>query len=548
MTVLQGTGACGGIAVGRVRLIRTESASAERRTVDDPHAEWERFLSARDRAHAELDALYEQALRDIGESGASIFEIHGMMLEDEDYRRAIEKTVLAERANAEYAVMTASEQFAALFSSMEDPYMRARAADVRDIARRLCRILSGGEERPQTAGGGASVLCAEDLSPSETMQLDRETVAAFVTAEGSVNSHTAILARSLGIPAVVGVGKALSAVQNGMRIGVDGFSGKIFLSPDEPTVAALLARREELLRRRALLEKYRGLDNETQDGRRIDVFANLQSIAELGAAKMNDAGGVGLFRSEFLYLDRDAPPDEEEQMRVYRTVLQSMGQRKVVIRTLDAGADKRVPYFDLPCEENPALGLRGARLCLCRPELLVTQLRALYRASVFGKLSVMFPMIVSVAEVDELLTLAARVRRELTDEGYAIDPHVELGIMIETPAAALIAHRLAPLVDFFSVGTNDLSQYTLAIDRQNPAVLRFFDAHHEAILRLVEMAAEAAHASGKWIGVCGELAADTALTARFLALGIDELSVAPSEILPLREHVRGLDLGQKNGR
>ncbi len=544
MTALQGKGVYGGIAVGTARFVRRDSANTVRRTVESPDGEWARFVSARRRAIAELDALYEQALRDIGESGASIFEIHGMMLEDEDYNRSIESTIRIERANAEYAVMTAADHFATVFASMNDPYMRARAADVRDISARLCRILSGGGEHAASAADTSVILCADDLAPSETMQLDRTRIAAFVTAEGSINSHTAILARSLGIPAIVGVGPALESVRDGARVAVDSFAGKVLIEPDEQTVAALLLRREEHLRARALLETYRGMDNVTLDGRRIDIFANIQSIAEVGSARLNDAGGIGLFRSEFLYLDRDAPPDEEEQFRAYRTVLQSMGRKKVIIRTLDIGADKQVPYFDLPHEENPALGLRGSRLCLCRPELLRTQLRALYRASVFGNLGIMFPMIVSVAEVNELLTLCHRIRAELTAEGQPLAPHVELGIMIETPAAALISHRLAPLVDFFSVGTNDLSQYTLAIDRQNPAVLRFFDEHHEAVLRLIALAAEAAHASGKWIGICGELAGDTALTETFLALGIDELSVSPSRILELREYVRGLDLGQ----
>ncbi len=544
MTVLQGKGVCGGIAVGTARLIRRESPTAPHRKIDDPDGEWARFIAAREMAQNALRALYEQARRDIGESSAAIFEIHGMMLEDEDYNGAIERTIRVEQANAEYAVMTAAEHFATVFASMDDPYMRARAADVRDVSRRLCRILSGVSDDVQAATDESLVLCADDLAPSETMQLDRSKIAAFVTAEGSVNSHTAILARSLGIPAIVGVGSALEAVRDGMCVAVDGFSGRLSLEPDEATLADLLARREEHLRTRKLLEQYKGLDNVTLDGRRIDVFANIQSIAEIGAARMYDAGGIGLFRSEFLYLDRNAPPDEEEQFRAYRTVLQSMGQKKVVIRTLDIGADKQVSYLGLPREENPALGLRGARLCLCRPKLLSVQLRALFRASVFGNLAIMFPMITSVAEVNELLTLCERTRRELAAEGHPIASRVEIGIMIETPAAALIANRLAPLVDFFSVGTNDLGQYTLAIDRQNPAVLRFFDEHHEAILRLVAMAAEAAHAHGKWIGICGELAADRRLTEYFLTLGIDELSVAPSQILALREHVRHLDLGQ----
>lgn len=542
MTVLQGKGVSCGIAVGRAHFINREEASVTRRSIASPDDEWKRYLSARESAIRELGALYEQALRDIGESGAAIFEIHGMMLEDEDYNHAIERTICIENVNAEYAVMTAAEHFSAVFSGMNDPYMQARAADVRDISRRVCRILAGKSEISTPNGGDAVILCALDLAPSETIQLDRTHIAAFVTAEGSINSHTAILARSLGIPAIVGVGRALMEIEHGASIAVDSFSGELFVEPSPEKIEALLARRDEHLRTRALLETYRGLDNVTKDGTRIHLFANIQSIAEVGAARICDAGGIGLFRSEFLYLDRDAPPDEEEQLRAYRTVLQSMGEKKVIIRTLDVGADKQVPYFDLGREENPALGLRGARLCLSRPELLRTQLRALFRASVFGNLGIMFPMIVSVAEVNELLTLCTRIREELAREGHPTSAHVELGIMIETPAAALIAHRLAPLVDFFSVGTNDLSQYTLAIDRQNPTVLRFFDEHHEAVLRLIAMAAEAAHAHGKWVGICGELGGDKRMTETFLRMGIDELSVAPSRILELREHIRSLDL------
>ncbi len=542
MTVLQGKGVFGGIAVGQAHFVRREGAPVTRRAAEDPDREWARFLAARDAATAELTALCEQARRDIGEGGAAIFEIHAMMLEDGDYNDAIENTVRMERADAEYAVMTAAEQFATVFASMNDPYMRARAADVRDVSARVCRILRGEQGNRLPSDGEPVILCADDLAPSETMQLDRDRIAAFVTAEGSVNSHTAILARSLGIPAIVGVGHALTALADGTPLAVDSFSGELFVDPDDDTRARLLRQRDEHLRARALLEKYRGMDNVTLDGRRIDLFANVQSIAEVGAARLCDAGGIGLFRSEFLYLDRERAPDEEEQFRAYQTVLQSMGNKKVIIRTLDAGADKQIPYFDLPREENPALGLRGARLCLCRPDLLRTQLRALLRASVFGNLGIMFPMIVSVAEVNELLTFFHRVRAELAAEGYPIAPRVEIGIMIETPAAALISHRLAPLVDFFSIGTNDLLQYTLAIDRQNPAVLRFFDEHHEAALRLIAMTAEAAHAAGKWVGICGELAADRALTETFLGMGIDELSVSPPRILELREHIRHLDL------
>lgn len=544
MTVWTGKGVFGGIAVGKALVLHRKSARAGKYAVTDIEAEIARYEDARARAIGELRSLYEQALRDIGESGAAIFEIHEMMLEDEDYNRSVENTIRIESVNAEYAVMTASEHFSAVFSAMDDPYMSARAADVRDISNRLCRILEGKSLSLPTEGEGI-ILCADDLAPGETMQLDRTRVAAFVTSEGSVNSHTAILARTLGIPAVVGVGAELMGVSDGEILGVDSFHGRVYVNPDEGTSEALRTRQQEDARAKALLERYKGLDNVTRDGRRIEIFANIQSIAEVGAARLNDAGGIGLFRSEFLYLDREDYPDEEEQFCAYRTVLQSMGDKKVIIRTLDIGADKQVGYFGLEREENPALGLRAIRICLTRPAVFRTQLRALLRASVYGRMGIMFPMITSVAELNETLSLYERVRRELLTEGVAVSEQIERGIMIETPAAALISDRLAPLVDFFSVGTNDLSQYTLAIDRQNRAVSRFFDEHHEAILRLVAMATENAHKYGKWIGICGELGADTTLTEQFLRMGIDELSVSPSYILPLREKVRSLNLSDR---
>ena len=543
MTVLTGKGVFGGIAVGRALMVRRSDTHVGRRPITDVEAEIARYVSAKERAAAELRTLYERALRDIGESGAAIFEIHGMMLEDEDYNRSVENTIRIEAVNAEVAVMTAAEHFSAIFSGMDDPYMSARAADVRDISSRLCRILEG-KSLTLPEGGEGVILCADDLAPSETMQLDRERIAAFVTAEGSVNSHTAILARTLGIPAVVGVGRELMTVSDGEALAVDSFHGKVYLHPDAHTARRLGERQKEDQRVKELLQKYKGMENVTRDGRKIEIFANIQSISEVGAALRGDAGGIGLFRSEFLYLDRTDYPDEEEQFRAYRTVLQSMGDKKVIIRTLDIGADKQVGYLGLEREENPALGLRGIRICLTRPEVFRTQLRALLRASVYGRLGIMFPMITSVAEVNEVLCLYERVRAELIAEGIAVSEHIERGIMIETPAAALISDRLAPLVDFFSVGTNDLSQYTLAIDRQNRSVARFFDEHHEGILRLVAMTADNAHRCGKWIGICGELGADTALTEQFLRMGIDELSVSPSYILPLRERVRSLDLGK----
>ena len=544
MKVLRGKGVYGGIAIGQLSFFRRSGVNVRRYTVKDTGAELERFRRAKAQAIEELGLLYEKALREVGESGARIFEIHGMMLEDDDYNDSVINTIRTERANAEYAVATASENFSMVFSSMDDPYMKARAADIRDISNRLIVTLGPKTTRKAAGGAGAHIVAADDLAPSETMQLDRDKVSAFVTAEGSVNSHTAILARTMGIPAVIDVGAELMLAADGTEAIVDGFSGKVYLEPDKDTLARMKERMDEDIKAKTLLQKYKGMDNVTRDGRHIDIFANIQGLREVGAALLNDAGGIGLFRSEFLYLDRHDFPDEEEQFQVYKTVLQSMGGKKVVIRTLDIGADKQVGYFGLDKEENPAMGMRAIRICLCRPEIFRPQLRALLRASVFGRLAIMFPMISSVSEVEEILRFVAEIRRDLDREGIEHSGEIELGIMIETPAAAIISDRLAPMVDFFSVGTNDLTQYTLALDRQNRSVSPFFDPHHEAVLRLIEFAAQNAHKHGKWIGICGELGADTELTERFLRMGIDELSVSPAYILRLRDKVRNTDLSR----
>lgn len=546
MITLKGKGAYGGIAIGRAAFFRRVHLFVERKNIADIEAELERFRSARETTAKELRALYSRALSDIGQSGAQIFEIHEMMLFDGDYEHMIENTIRVENVNAEYAVNTASDHFAKIFSSMDDPYMRARAADIKDVSRRLCRVLSGAND--ESVDGKNIILCADDLAPGETMQLDKKNILAFVTSEGSVNSHTAILARTMGIPAVVGVGDRLASFSDGTLIAVDSFIGEVYLDPDGETISRLEKKREDQRIKADLLEKYRGLDNVTLDGKRIDIFANIQSVEEVGEAIRNDAGGIGLFRSEFLYLGRDEPPDEEEQFCAYRTVLSGMGKKKVIIRTLDIGADKQAPYLNLLREENPALGMRGIRLCLTNEAIFKTQLRALFRASVFGRLGIMFPMIISVSEVDEILTLCRRVRSELASEGHRVSEDIELGVMIETPAAAMISDRLAPLVDFFSVGTNDLGQYTLAIDRQNRSVDRFFDPHHEAILRMIRIAADNAHKNGKWIGICGELGADEELVEGFLRMGIDELSVSPSCVLSLRDKIRRIDLGKKENK
>lgn len=542
MIKLKGKGAHGGVAVGRAVFLRRADIRAERRSVADVEREIVRFRKAREQAAAELRELYKRALSDIGQSGAQIFEIHEMMLFDGDYEHSVENTIRVENVNAEYAVSTSADHFAKIFSSMDDPYMSARASDILDVSRRICRVLSGAGE--MSIEGKGIIICADDLAPGETMQLDKSRIAAFVTSEGSVNSHTAILARTMGIPAVVGVGERLLALSDGVVIAVDSFSGEVYADPDGETLSRLERKRAEKSRADELLEKYRGLDNVTLDGKRIDLFANIQSISEVGAALKSDAGGIGLFRSEFLYIGKDRAPDEAEQFEAYRTVLSSMGNKKVVIRTLDIGADKQAPFLSLPREENPALGQRGIRISLTHKDIFITQLRALFRASVFGKLCVMFPMITSVAEVDEILTLCRRVRGELEDEGHRVSDDIELGVMIETPAAVMISDKLAPLVDFFSVGTNDLSQYTQAIDRQNRSVDRFFDPHHEAVLRMIEIAVANAHKNRKWIGICGELGADLSMTETFLRMGIDELSVSPTAILALRDKIRNLDLSK----
>lgn len=548
MITLTGKGVYGGIAIGRLSFFHRRDVSVRRYTVRDAEAEIERFRAAKEQALHELQRLYEKALHDIGESGAQIFEIHRMMLEDDDYNDSVVNAVRTEQVNAEYAVQSTAENFSVVFSSMDDPYMKARASDVRDVSDRLVRALMGEREEGEAIPSGeARIVCSNDLAPSETMQLDRDRVSAFVTAEGSVNSHTAILARTMGIPAVVDVGDGLMQAADGSEAIVDGFSGKVYLYPDGQTLCRMKRRMEEDRRAKALLQKYKGMDNVTLDGTRIDVFANIQGLREVGSALLNDAGGIGLFRSEFLYLERTDFPDEEEQFQTYKTVLQSMGGKKVVIRTLDIGADKQAPYFGLEREENPAMGMRAIRICLTRPQIFRTQLRALLRASVFGQLAIMFPMVTSVDEVERIRLLLDEERQALSHEGISYSQRIEIGIMVETPAAALIADRLAPLVDFFSIGTNDLTQYTLAIDRQNRSLTSFYDPHHEAILRLIAMTVEAAHACGRWVGICGELGADFALLETFLRMGVDELSVSPSYILRLRDQIRNTDL-RKNER
>lgn len=537
----RGKGVCGAAAVGEIWLFRLRETSVKRRHVGDTEAEKARVAEARERAVGQLKEVYGKTLREAGEANARIFEAHMLLLEDEGYNSSILNMIDTEQVNAEYAVVEASARCVSMFEAMEDPYMRARAADIRDISDRLIRSLSA--ETEERDSPDRMIVCADDLTPSETAILDRGKVLAFVTARGSLNSHTAILARTLNIPAVVGVGDDfLARVENGMTAIVDGFRGEVFLDPDRETLARYEREQAEALEKRKLLLGLRGMDNVTLDGVRIRIYANIEGVDGVGAALLNDAGGIGLFRSEFLYLESADYPTEEQQFAVYKKVLEGMGGRRVVIRTLDIGADKQAEYFRLERETNPALGLRGIRLCLARPEIFRTQLRALYRASVYGNLGIMFPMITSVSELERIREICGEVRAELEGEGAACSDNVELGIMIETPAAAVISDRLAPMADFFSVGTNDLTQYTLACDRQNRMLDDLCDTRHEAVLRLIELTAENAHKNGKWVGICGELAADLTLTETFLRMGIDELSVPPDLVLAVRNRVRGLNL------
>lgn len=539
-----GKGVYSAVAIGKISVFKRSDMEVKRIKIDNPDGEIERLENAKKKAVSELEKIYEKALKEVGEANAQIFEIHIMMIDDDDYNDAIKEMITNQSVNAEYAVAVTADNFAEMFASMDDAYMQARSADVRDISNRIISCL-GDNEESSSLSDEKVIICADDLAPSETVSLDKEKVLAFVTAHGSSNSHTAILARNMNIPAIIGVGdKFLSEIKDGDMAIADGFTGEFIVSPDDETKALYEKKQKDDEEKKALLQKLKGKENVTLDGRKINVFANIGSVDNIGAVLLNDAGGIGLFRSEFLYLENSDYPTEEEQFKVYKRVLESMAGKKVIIRTLDIGADKQADYFNLDKEENPALGLRAIRLCLDRPEIFKTQLRALFRASVYGKLGIMFPMITSVWEVEEILSLCDTVKDELKADGIEYSDSIELGIMIETPAAAVISDKLAPLVDFFSVGTNDLTQYTLACDRQNPRIERFCDTHHEAVLRLIEIAAKNAHANNAWIGICGELAADTTLTETFLRMGIDELSVSPTFVLKVRDAVRKTDLSK----
>ena len=536
MQCFQGKSVYKGIAMGPIVVLKKDDYQVKRTRIEDPEAEVKRVDAALEKSKEQLQKLYDKAVKEVGEASAAIFEVHQMMLEDDDYLEAIQNTIRTEQVNAEYAVATTGDNFAEMFASMDDDYMKARSADIKDISERLVRNLSG-QEDTDLSSIDPSVIVADDLSPSETVQMDKDKILAFVTVHGSTNSHTAILARMMNIPALIGVPMDLDELKTGMTAVVDGFEGTVTFDPDEEIKAQTEKRMEEEAEKLRLLQELKGKENITLDGHKINIYANIGSVGDIGYVLENDAGGIGLFRSEFLYLGRNDFPTEEEQFQAYKQAVQMMAGKKVIIRTLDIGADKQVDYFNLGNEDNPALGYRAIRICLTQPDIFKTQLRALLRAAVYGNLSIMYPMITSTEEVKKIYEIVAEVEAELKEQEiqYKLP---EQGIMIETPAAAIISDKLAEMVDFFSIGTNDLTQYTLALDRQNAKLDDFYNPHHEAILRMIQMVVDNAHKCGKWAGICGELGADATLTEQFVRMGVDELSVAPSMILKLRKIVR----------
>ena len=545
MQCFQGKSVYKGIAMGPVVVLKKNDYQVKRTRIEDAEAEAARVDVALKASQEQLQKLYDKAVKEVGEASAAIFEVHQMMLEDEDYLEAIQNMIRTEQVNAEYAVAVTGDNFAEMFASMDDDYMKARSADIKDISERLVRNLSG-QGDVDLSSIEPSVIVADDLSPSETVQMDKDKILAFVTVHGSTNSHTAILARMMNIPALIGVKMDLEELQTGMTAVVDGFGGKVTFEPDEELKAQTEARMQEEEEKLKLLQELKGKENITLDGRKINIYANIGSVADIGYVMENDAGGIGLFRSEFLYLGRNDFPTEEEQFQAYKQAVQMMAGKKVIIRTLDIGADKQVDYFNLGNEDNPAMGYRAIRICLKQPEIFKTQLRALLRAAVYGNLSIMYPMITSTEEVKRIYEIVAEVEGELKAQEiqYKIP---EQGIMIETPAAAIISDRLAEMVDFFSIGTNDLTQYTLAIDRQNEKLDEFYNPHHEALLRMIQMVVDNAHKCGKWAGICGELGADPTLTEQFVRMGLDELSVAPSMVLKLRKIVREMKVEEYRG-
>ena len=538
MQIYKGKSVFGGIAIGKISVYKKDEQLVKRVKIED--AEMERYTDARNIAAAQLQKLYDKALKEVGEANAAIFEVHQMMLEDEDYNESVENIIHSQMVNAEYAVASTADNFAQMFEAMDDDYMRGRAADVRDISERVITVLAGG------AGSGLDsdepvIIAADDLAPSETVQLDKDKVLSFVTAHGSENSHTAILARTMGIPALIGTGIDLDETVDGKLGIVDGTNGVVYVDPDAELLEEMKKKQQEEQEKKRLLQTLKGKENITLDGQKVMLYANVGNIKDLGIALQNDAGGIGLFRSEFIYLGQDHYPTEEEQFQIYKTVAETMAGRRVIIRTLDIGADKQCDYFELDKEDNPAMGLRAIRICLTRPEIFKTQLRAFFRASVYGNINIMYPMIISVDEVRQIKAIVEEVKAELAEQGIEYGNPAQ-GIMIETPASVMMSRELAEEVDFFSIGTNDLTQYTLAIDRQNSKLDKFFDSHHPAVLRMIQMTVENAHKAGIWCGICGELGADQALTKDFLAMGVDELSVSPGSILPLRKIILETDV------
>lgn len=539
MECLKGKSVYKGVAFGKISVLKKDDYVVKRVKIEDTQAELQRVEEAVEASKQQLQKLYEKALKEVGEASAAIFEVHQMMLEDEDYKESIENIISTQQVNAEYAVASTGDNFSQMFASMDDDYMRARAADIKDISNRLVKNLSGQSADVMDLDEPVIVV-ADDLSPSETVQMDKEKILAFVTVHGSANSHTAILARMMNIPALIGVDMDLEALHTGTEAAVDGFHGEFFVDPSEEVKERIQRKIEEEKEKQELLQQLRGKENVTKGGRHINLYANIGSVADMGYALENDAGGIGLFRSEFLYIGRNELPDEEEQFQAYKQAVQNMAGKKVIIRTLDIGADKQADYLNIEKEENPALGYRAIRICLAQPEIFKTQLRALFRASAYGNLSIMYPMITSTEEVAQIQAIVQEVKEELKTDGIPYND-VEEGIMIETPAAVMISDELAKMVDFFSIGTNDLTQYTLAIDRQNEKLDRFYNPHHKAILKMIQMVVDSAHQEGKWAGICGELGADPELTETFVRMGVDELSVAPSMILKLRKIIREME-------
>ena len=537
MITLTGKSVFGGVEIGKIAFYKRNNQQVKRYRVEDTEAEVTRFESAKASAVEQLQGLYAKAMKDVGEENAMIFEIHQMMLEDLDYLESIIHIITNQQVNAEYAVATTADNFAAMFSAMDDAYMQGRAADVKDVSERILNILTGAGNMVFSTDEPA-IIAADDLVPSETVQLDKEKVLGFATMYGSSNSHTAILARTMNIPAIIGLGEELKEEYDGAYAVIDGFDGKIYIDPDEETLALMREKQAKDREKKLLLQELKGKENVTLSGQKINIYANIGNTSDVGSVLQNDAGGIGLFRSEFLYLENETFPTEAQQFQVYKTVAENMAGKKVIIRTLDIGADKQAAYFNLPQEENPALGYRAIRICLTQTDIFKTQLRALLRASAYGQIAIMFPMITSVWEVRRIKEILEEVRAELKADGIPYNEEMEIGIMIETPAAVMVSRELAKEVDFFSVGTNDLTQYTLAIDRQNPKLDDFYDPHHPAVLAMIQMAADSIHAEGKWIGICGELGADLEMTETFLKMGIDELSVSPSMILSVRKKVR----------